>query len=69
MDDIKSCVFEINLEPLKNRVSDIPLLVEYFSEKISTNYNLKKLKILSPIIKVRSCNTKTRETLVYCMRN
>ena len=38
-------VFEINIEPLKNRVSDIPLLVEYFSKKISTNYNLKKLDI------------------------
>ena len=38
-------VFEINIEPLKNRVSDIPLLVEYFSEKVSTNYNLKKLNI------------------------
>ena len=38
-------VFEINVEPLKNRVSDIPLLVEYFSEKISTNYNLVKLDI------------------------
>ena len=35
-------VFEINLEPLKNRIADIPLLVKYFSEKISTNYNLKK---------------------------
>ena len=38
-------VFEINLEPLKKRVSDIPLLVEYFSEKISSNYNLKKMNI------------------------
>jgi len=38
-------VFEINIEPLKNRVSDIPLLVKYFSEKVSTNYNLKKLNI------------------------
>ena len=38
-------VFEINIEPLKNRVSDIPFLVEYFSAKISTIYNLKKLKI------------------------
>ena len=38
-------VFEINVEPLKNRVSDIPLLVEYFSEKVSTNYNLKKMYI------------------------
>ena len=38
-------VFEINVEPLKKRISDIPLLVEYFSEKISSNYNLKKLDI------------------------
>ena len=38
-------VFEINIEPLKNRVSDIPLLVEYFAEKISNDYNLKKLNI------------------------
>ena len=38
-------VFEINIEPLKNRVSDIPLLVEYFSEKISKDYNSKKLNI------------------------
>ena len=38
-------VFEINIHPLKERVSDIPLLVEYFSDKISTNYNLKKLSI------------------------
>ena len=38
-------VFEISIEPLKNRVSDISLLIEYFSEKISTNYNLKKMSI------------------------
>ena len=38
-------VFEINIEPLHNRISDIPLLVEYFSEKISKSYNLKKLTI------------------------
>ena len=38
-------VFEINIEALKNRVSDIPLMVEYFSEKIATNYNLKKINI------------------------
>jgi two-component system nitrogen regulation response regulator NtrX len=38
-------VFEINIEPLKNRISDIPLLVEYFSEKISNSYNLKKMSI------------------------
>ena len=38
-------VFEINIQSLKDRISDIPYLVEYFSEKISLNYNLKKLKI------------------------
>ena len=38
-------VFEINIDPLQNRTSDIPLLVKYFSEKISTNYNLKKFNI------------------------
>ena len=38
-------VFYINIDPLKKRVSDIPLLVEYFSKKISTNYNLKKMDI------------------------
>jgi len=38
-------VFEVNIEPLSDRVSDIPLLVEYFSEKISKNYNLKKMNI------------------------
>ena len=38
-------VFEINIEPLKNRISDISLLVKYFSEKISFNYHLKKLDI------------------------
>jgi len=38
-------VFEINVEPLKKRISDIPLLVEYFSQKISSNYNIKKLNI------------------------
>jgi two-component system, NtrC family, nitrogen regulation response regulator NtrX len=38
-------VFEINIEPLKNRTSDIPLLVEYFSKKIAFNYNLKKFNV------------------------
>ena len=38
-------VFGINIEPLNKRTSDIPALIEYFSEKISTNYNLKKLPI------------------------
>ena len=40
-------VIEVNVEPLKKRTSDIPLLIEYFSEKISTSYNLKKLNINS----------------------
>ncbi len=38
-------VFEINVEPLSNRRSDIPILIKYFSQKIATNYNLKKLNI------------------------
>ena len=38
-------VFQIDVEPLNNRVSDIPLLIDYFSKKISKNYNLKKLNI------------------------
>ena len=38
-------VFEINIEPLKNRISDIPFLIKYFSKKFSYNYNLKKLDI------------------------
>ena len=38
-------VFEINIEPLKNRISDIPLLVEYFSKNVSIDYNIKKLNI------------------------
>tara|TARA_B100001175_G_scaffold311677_1_gene316452 strand:- start:61 stop:1416 length:1356 start_codon:yes stop_codon:yes gene_type:complete len=38
-------VFEINIEPLNQRISDIPLLIEYFSKKISENYNIKKFQI------------------------
>ncbi len=38
-------VFQINIEPLSNRVSDIPLLVDYFSKTISKAYNLKDLNI------------------------
>jgi two-component system nitrogen regulation response regulator NtrX len=40
-------VLEINIEPLNKRTSDIPLLVDYFSQKISSNYNIKKLIINS----------------------
>jgi len=38
-------VFEINIESLNNRISDIPLLIKYFSKKISVNYNIKTLEI------------------------
>jgi len=38
-------VFEIIVKPLDERVSDIPLLIDYFSKKISENYNIKKLEI------------------------
>ncbi len=38
-------VFEINVEALNQRISDIPLLINYFSKKISENYNIKKLNI------------------------
>jgi len=38
-------VFEIIIDPLNKRISDIPLLVKYFSKKISKNYNIKELEI------------------------
>ena len=38
-------VFEINIEPLNQRISDIPLLIKYFSKKISESYNIKSLEI------------------------
>ena len=38
-------VFQISIEPLSSRVSDIPLLIEYFSNTISKTYNLKNLNI------------------------
>ncbi len=38
-------VFEINIKPLSDRVSDIPLLIKYFSRKISESYNIKELEI------------------------
>ena len=38
-------VFEIKIEPLNQRVSDIPLLINYFSKKISESYNIKELEI------------------------
>ncbi len=38
-------VFEIKIEPLNQRISDIPLLIKYFSKKICENYNIKELEI------------------------
>jgi two-component system nitrogen regulation response regulator NtrX len=38
-------VFEINIDSLNERISDIPLLINYFSKKISENYNIKNLEI------------------------
>ena len=38
-------VFEINVEPLSQRISDIPLLIKYFSKMISENYNISELDI------------------------
>ena len=38
-------VFQIDIDPLSSRVSDIPLLIEYFSKKIIESYNLKKFNI------------------------
>ena len=38
-------VVPIMLEPLKNRTEDIPLLINYFSEKISESLGISKFKI------------------------
>ena len=38
-------VFEINIKSLNERLSDIPLLIKYFSQKISENYNIQQLDI------------------------
>ena len=38
-------VFEINIKSLRDRVSDIPLLIKYFSNLISQNYNIRELDI------------------------
>tara|TARA_B100001057_G_scaffold162309_1_gene162968 strand:+ start:1072 stop:2427 length:1356 start_codon:yes stop_codon:yes gene_type:complete len=38
-------VFEINIKALNERVSDIPLLIKYFSKKIAENYSIKELDI------------------------
>ena len=38
-------VFNIEIKPLYKRPEDIPLLLEYYSEKISKNYNLKTFNL------------------------
>ncbi len=38
-------VFGISIEPLNKRIEDIPLLTNYFCEKICSLYNLKKISI------------------------
>ena len=38
-------VFEIDIKPLNERLSDIPLLIEYFNKKICDNYSIKQLEI------------------------
>ncbi len=38
-------VFEINIKSLNERISDIPLLIKYFSKKIANSYNIKELEI------------------------
>ncbi len=38
-------VFEISIKPLNERISDIPLLINYFSKQISDSYKIKMLDI------------------------
>ena len=38
-------VFNIKIEPLNKRISDIQMLFEYFMEKLSEIYNIKKIQI------------------------
>jgi len=38
-------VFNLKLDPLNKRIKDIPLLIEYFMEKLSEIYNIKKIDI------------------------
>ena len=38
-------VFNINIEPLSNRIEDIPVLINYFIKKICESYNLKSFEI------------------------
>ena len=38
-------VFEINIKPLSERLSDIPILIKYFTKKISEGYKIKNFII------------------------
>ena len=38
-------VFNITVDPLNKRIEDIPLLVEYFIENISNNYNIQPFEL------------------------
>ena len=38
-------VFNINIDPLSNRIDDIPLLVDYFLKHMCNNYNIKFFSI------------------------
>ena len=38
-------VFEINIKPLSERLSDIPILIKYFTKKISEGYKIKDFAI------------------------
>ena len=38
-------VFNIKLEPLNKRIGDIPILVEYFMQKLSEIYSIKKIEL------------------------
>ncbi len=38
-------VFEINVKPLNERISDIPLLIDYFTSIISESYSISRLDI------------------------
>ena len=38
-------VFNIKIDPLNQRIEDIPPLIEYFTENICNTYNYKKFSI------------------------
>ena len=38
-------VFNIEIQPLKKRIEDMPLLIKYFIENICKTYNYKKFQI------------------------